>query len=93
MDWAYQELCRIQQVARSGSSVTQPRWPISILRSRHWLNWNQRNGRRTIKGSYRSHQVPATEVKTQQSQLQLLEDWLRAYIEELFDQGHPKLKF
>lgn len=43
-----------------------------------------------IEGSYRSHQVPAREVKTKQYQLQFLEDWLRSYhIEELFDQGHP----
>lgn len=90
MDWAYQEICRIQQGARSGSSIAQPGWPILILRSpKGWTGIKEMDGE-PIEGSYRSHQVPAREVKTKQYQLQLLEDWLRSYhIEELFDQGHP----
>ncbi|MEQ8961508.1 MAG: phosphoketolase, partial [Coleofasciculus sp. C2-GNP5-27] len=33
MDWAYQEICRIQQAARSGNRLSKPRWPLIILRS------------------------------------------------------------
>jgi len=91
MDWAYQEICSIQQAARSGDRIAQPRWPLLILRSPKGLTGIKEMDGEPIEGSYRSHQVPAREVKTKQYQLQLLEDWLHSYnIEELFDeQGHP----
>ncbi len=90
-DWAYQEICRIQQAARSGQAIAQPRWPLIILRSlKGWTTIKEMDGQ-PIEGSYRSHQVPITSPKTNPDHLQLLENWLRSYqIEELFnEQGHP----
>ncbi len=91
MDWAYHEICSIQQAARSLSPIPQPQWPLLILRSLKGLTGIKEMDGEPIEGSYRSHQVPAREVKTKPYQLQLLEDWLRSYhVEELFDSlGHP----
>jgi len=90
-DWAYQEIAEIQQAARSGKRIAQPKWPLIILRSlKGWTGIKEMDGN-LIEGSWRSHQVPAKDVKTNPHQMQLLEDWLRSYhIEELFDQqGQP----
>src|SRR5437588_6657463 len=33
MDWAYQQIRRIQEAARSGQPIAQPLWPVILLRS------------------------------------------------------------
>lgn len=91
MDWAYHEICSIQQAARTGSRILQPQWLLLILRSPKRLTGIKEMDGEPIEGSYSSHQVPAREVKTKPYQLQLLEDWLCSYhVEKLFDSlGHP----
>ncbi len=91
MDWAYQEICRIQQAARTGERIAKPKWPMLILRSlKGWTGIKEMDGL-PIEGSYRAHQVPAPDVKKNPEHLRLVEDWLRSYhVEELFDeQGRP----
>jgi len=91
MDWAYQEICRIQQAARSGNRINQPRWPLLILRSpKGWTGIKEADGV-PIEGNFRSHQVPLKGVKKNPEHLELLENWFRSYRpEELFDeQGQP----
>jgi len=91
MDWAYQEICRIQQAARSGNRLSKPRWPLIILRSpKGWTGIKEADGV-PIEGNFRSHQVPLKEVKNNPEHLELLENWFRSYRpEELFDeQGQP----
>ena len=91
MDWAYHEIRRIQQAARSGNPISKPRWPVLLMRSlKGWTGIKEMDGE-PIEGSYRSHQVPVTDVKTNPAHLQLVEQWLRSYhVEELFDQNwHP----
>ena len=91
IDWACQEIRCIQQAARSGQPIAQPRWPLIILRSlKGWTGIKEMDGE-PIEGSFRSHQVPAADVKTNPAHLQLVEQWLRSYhVEELFDeQGRP----
>ncbi|MBV9385826.1 MAG: phosphoketolase family protein [Chroococcidiopsidaceae cyanobacterium CP_BM_ER_R8_30] len=87
MDWAYQEICRIQQAARSGERITKPKWPVLILRSpKGWTGIKEMDGE-PIEGSYRSHQVPAPDVKKNPAHLKLVEEWLRSYhMEELLDE-------
>jgi xylulose-5-phosphate/fructose-6-phosphate phosphoketolase len=86
MDWAYQEIGRIQQAARSGQRLAQPHWPLLILRSlKGWTGIKEMDGL-PIEGSFRSHQVPAKDPKTNPEHLRLLEEWLHSYRpEELFD--------
>ena len=88
MDWAYHEIRRIQQSARSGNPISKPRWPVLLMRSlKGWGGIKELDGE-PIEGSYRAHQVPVTDVKTNPAHLQVLEQWLRSYhVEELFDQN------
>ncbi len=87
LDWAYQEIRRIQQAARSGRPIAQPRWPVILLRSlKGWTCPKEMDGE-PLEGSYRSHQVPIPDPKTNPEHLRLLEGWLRSYhVEELFDE-------
>ena len=92
MDWAYHEIRRIQQAARSGQPIEKPRWPVILMRSPKGMSGVKEMDGEPIEGSYRSHQVPIPDPKTNPEHLRLLEGWLRSYhIEELFDeQGRPK---
>jgi xylulose-5-phosphate/fructose-6-phosphate phosphoketolase len=92
MDWAYHEIRRIQQAARSGQPIEKPRWPVILMRSLKGMSGVKEMDGEPIEGSYRSHQVPIPDPKTNPEHLRLLEGWLRSYhIEELFDeQDRPK---
>ncbi len=92
MDWAYHEIRRIQQAARFGQPIEKPRWPVILMRSPKGMSGVKEMDGEPIEGSYRSHQVPIPDPKTNPEHLRLLEGWLRSYhIEELFDeQGRPK---
>jgi xylulose-5-phosphate/fructose-6-phosphate phosphoketolase len=87
LDWAYREICSIQQAARLGQSIAQPKFPVLIVRlPKNWTGIQAIDGA-SIEESHRFHLMPAKDVKTNPQQLQLLEDWLRSYkIEALFDQ-------
>ena len=92
LEWAYGEIRHIQQAARSGKPIAQPRWPIILMRSlKGWTGPKEMDGE-PIEGSYRAHQVPIPDPKTNPEHFQLLEQWLQSYhVNELFDeQGRPK---
>jgi len=92
LDWAYREIRHIQQAARSGQPISKPQWPVILLRSlKGWTGVKEMDGE-PIEGSYRSHQVPVPDPKTNPEHLRLVEGWLRSYhVEELFDkQWRPK---
>ncbi len=91
LTWAYREICSIQQAARLGKSIAQPKFPLLIVRSPKSWAGIQETDEASSEESRRSHQISTKDVKTNPQQLQLLEDWLRSYeIEELFDpQGCP----
>lgn len=92
LDWAYQEIRRIQQAARSGQPISKPRWPVILLRSPKGMSGVKDLDGQPIEGSYRSHQIPIPDPKTNPEHLRILEGWLRSYhVEDLFDeQGRPK---
>ena len=92
LDWAYHEIRRIQQTARSGQPIHKPRWPVILMRSPKGMTGVKEMDGEPIEGSYRSHQIPIPDPKTNPEHFRLLEDWLRSYhIEELFDEhGSPK---
>lgn len=85
MEWALDEISRIQRAARSGKPIVKPRWPILILRTpKGWSGPKELHGE-FIEGSFRSHQVPLPAAKTSEEELGLLQDWLASYRpEELF---------
>ncbi len=92
MDWAYQEISRIQQAARSDQRIAQPKWPMLILRTLKGLTGIKQIKGQPIEGSFRSHQAPAKDLKTHPENLRLVEEWLNSYqVTELFDQQERPL--
>jgi xylulose-5-phosphate/fructose-6-phosphate phosphoketolase len=87
LDQALDEIAEIQQRARDGSGTERPRWPMIVLRSpKGWTGPKEVDGLQT-EGSWRSHQVPFGEVRTNAGHRALLEEWMRSYRpEELFDE-------
>jgi xylulose-5-phosphate/fructose-6-phosphate phosphoketolase len=86
MDAVIAEIQEIQRAARDGGVTQRPRWPMIVLRSpKGWTGPKEVDGLPS-EGSWRSHQVPFGEVRTNPEHLALLEAWLRSYRpEELFD--------
>ncbi len=88
LEAAYQQITLIQQEARLGPSAlgrpaSRPSWPVIVLRMPK--GWTGPRGVR-IEGTWRAHQVPLPDVRTNPAQLAQLEQWLRSYRpEELFD--------
>jgi len=76
----------IQQQARSGGFKTRPRWPMVVLRTpKGWTGPKFVDGE-AVEGTFRSHQVPLGEVRTNAQHLKQLEEWMLSYRPaELFD--------
>ncbi len=91
VDWAYEQIRTIQTAARTGHSLDCPRWPVILLRSLKGMGGVKELDGELIEGTYRSHQVPVKDAKTNPKHLKILEEWLRSYEpEKLFDQtGKP----
>jgi xylulose-5-phosphate/fructose-6-phosphate phosphoketolase len=86
MDTVIEEIHAIQRAARDGSVTERPRWPMIVLRTpKGWTGPREIDGK-PVEGTWRSHQVPMGEVRTNAANRQILEDWLRSYRpDELFD--------
>ena len=75
-DHGHPASCR---VARVDGDVSRPRWPMIVLRSpKGWTGPKVVDGLLT-EGTWRSHQVPLAEVRTNPEHLAQLESWLRSY--------------
>ncbi len=88
LDQCYQEIRNIQERARGEQGSTGvPRWPMIVLRTpKGWTGPKEYKGV-PIEGTFRAHQVPLTEVRTDPEQLRMLEGWMKSYHpEELFDE-------
>jgi xylulose-5-phosphate/fructose-6-phosphate phosphoketolase len=81
------EIASLQRSARVGGRTERPRWPMIVLRTpKGWTGPKVVDGLLT-EGTWRSHQVPLAEVRTNPEHLAELETWLRSYRpEELFDE-------
>ncbi|OKO99335.1 hypothetical protein PENSUB_8722 [Penicillium subrubescens] len=88
MAWAVDEIQKIQKAARSGNPILKPRWPMLILRTpKGWSGPKELNGE-FIEGSFHSHQVPLPKAKSDQGQLDILQQWLAGYKpKELFKEN------
>ena len=93
MEWAYQEIRRIQNCAKSGNPIFKPRWPMIVLRTpKGWTGPKELHGQR-IEGSFKSHQVPLPRAKVDDEEFRLLESWLKSYkFHELFDLSEGSFK-
>lgn len=76
----------IQRDARTGGFRARPTWPMVILRTpKGWTGPKTVDGK-PVEGTWRSHQVPITGVRSRPDHLKLLDEWMRRYRpEELFD--------
>jgi xylulose-5-phosphate/fructose-6-phosphate phosphoketolase len=88
LDQVVQEIHGIQRVSREGRDGARPRWPMIVLRTpKGWTGPKEVDGL-PVEGTFRSHQVPMAEVRTNAKHRALLEDWMRSYRpDELFDEG------
>jgi xylulose-5-phosphate/fructose-6-phosphate phosphoketolase len=89
MDQVLGEVAAIRREA--GAMTARPRWPMIVLRTpKGWTGPKEVDGV-AVEGTFRSHQVPLTEIRTNPQHLAALETWMRSYRpEELFDEtGAP----
>ena len=87
LDACHESIRRIQREAREGDVSGRPRWPAIVLRTpKGWTGPAEANGL-PVEGTFRSHQVPLSNVRGDPEQLAMLESWMRSYRpEELFDE-------
>ncbi|MDV2979852.1 phosphoketolase family protein [Arthrobacter sp. KFRI-F3372] len=91
---AIQESRRAPAAGTDGAADVDgaPRWPMIVLRSpKGWTGPRTVDGL-PVEGTWRSHQVPLSEVRTNGEHLKQLEEWLQSYRPaELFD-GDGRLR-
>jgi xylulose-5-phosphate/fructose-6-phosphate phosphoketolase len=91
LDEVLDEIAEIQHQAREGGRTLRPRWPMIVLSTpKGWTGPREVDGL-PVEGTWRAHQVPLGEVRSNPAHLAALEDWMRSYRpEELFDaDGSP----
>ena len=87
LDEVVEEIAAIQRVARDEGDTGRPQWPMIVLRTpKGWTGPKYVDGL-AMEGTWRSHQVPLAEVRTNTEHLAQLESWLHSYRPaELFDE-------
>jgi xylulose-5-phosphate/fructose-6-phosphate phosphoketolase len=86
LDRVLDQIAAILRRARLGGEVFRPRWPMIVLRTPKGWTGPKTVDHQPVEGTWRSHQVPLGEVRTNPEHLALLEQWMRSYRpEELFD--------
>ena len=88
LDRTIAEIQRIQSDARSAGFKARPRWPMIVLRTpKGWTGPKIVDGE-PVEGTFRAHQVPLAQVRTNPLHLKLLEQWMRSYRpQDLFDEA------
>ena len=88
LDTVIERIRAIQKEARDGAPPRRPRWPMIVLQTpKGWTGPKEVDGKKT-EGSWRSHQVPLAEVRTNEAHRRQLEQWMRSYRPEaLFDES------
>ncbi len=87
LDEVLDEIAQIQRHARSEGKLERPAWPMIVLVTpKGWTGPKEVDGL-PVEGTWRAHQVPLAEVRTNPKHLAALEAWLRSYRPaELFDE-------
>jgi len=79
LDAVLDEIAQIQRHARETGDTTRPRWPtIVLVTPKGWTGPKEVDGL-PVEGTWRSHQVPLAEVRTNPEHLAQLESWMRSY--------------
>ncbi len=87
LDTVMKEIHAIQRRAREKGETVRPCWPMIVLRSpKGWTGPKEVDGKQT-EDSWRSHQVPFSEMVKKKDHIRLLDQWMKSYKpEELFDE-------
>jgi xylulose-5-phosphate/fructose-6-phosphate phosphoketolase len=87
LDACHESIRAIQYEMRQNGISGRPRWPAIVLRTpKGWTGPEEVNGL-PVEGTFRAHQVPLANVRSDPEQLAMLEEWMRSYHpEELFDE-------
>ena len=88
LDDALDDIAGIQAAARNEGTSSRPAWPMIVLRTpKGWTCPKEVDGV-PIEGTFRAHQVPVSDVRTNPEHLEILEEWLQSYRpQELFDES------
>ena len=88
MDTVIADIKQIQQDARTNGFKKRPVWPMIILRTpKGWTGPKVVDGKK-VEGTFRSHQVPLSELAKVPAHLKQLEQWMKSYRhQELFDKN------
>jgi xylulose-5-phosphate/fructose-6-phosphate phosphoketolase len=88
LDEVSEEIAEIQRRAREDGDEERPRWPMIVMRTpKGWTGPKMVDGV-PVEGTFRAHQVPLAEVRTNPAHLAQLEEWMRSYRpQELFDEN------
>jgi xylulose-5-phosphate/fructose-6-phosphate phosphoketolase len=95
LDAVLDDIAAIQDTARRGATdparrgdapTARPAWPMIVLRTpKGWTGPKEVDGF-PVEGTFRAHQVPLADTRSNAEHRALLETWLRSYRpEELFD--------
>jgi xylulose-5-phosphate/fructose-6-phosphate phosphoketolase len=87
LDQVFAQIRDIQAQARTGAATLRPCWPVVVLRTpKGWTGPKFVDGQK-VEGTFRAHQVPLAEVRSNPAHLAMLEAWMRSYRPaELFDE-------
>ncbi|MEO9192004.1 MAG: phosphoketolase family protein, partial [Acetobacteraceae bacterium] len=91
LEWAQGEIHARQARARGNVRPDYNGWPVIVLRTPKGMTGPLTLDGLPIVGTFRSHQIPITDPRTNPAHLRVLQDWLRSYRpDELFDgEGRP----
>ncbi|MEW6089194.1 MAG: phosphoketolase family protein [bacterium] len=84
----FDEIKSIRDEAGKKGLCKRPLWPMIILRTpKGWTGPKEVDGLKT-EGSWRSHQVPMSEMDSKPEHIKILENWMKSYEpERLFDKN------
>ena len=92
LDAVFDEIRAIQSLARSQVQPSLPMWPMIVMRTPKGWTGPKVVDNKPVEGTWRSHQVPLSDLASKPDHIRQLEEWMKSYRhEELFDRD-GKLK-
>ena len=79
LDRVTRQILDIQHHARETNTASRPRWPMIVLATpKGWTGPHVVDGHR-IEGTFRSHQIPLSDPRSNPAHLEMLEQWMKSY--------------
>jgi xylulose-5-phosphate/fructose-6-phosphate phosphoketolase len=79
LDTVIAEIRSLQKKARDSGKAERPRWPMIVLRTpKGWTCPKEFEGHK-LEGSWRAHQVPMADVRSNPTSLKQLESWMHGF--------------